>query len=74
MTPDISKFSPTFQCPKCHSDKCSTRLDLPAETEQDMLRRRRLKWPQGELMVQTCNICGHVALSRPLDYQEPTND
>jgi transcription elongation factor Elf1 len=68
----IPKFNPAFTCPKCSSDKCSTRLDIPDTSTQDAQRRKRLAWPAGELMVQTCAICGHVQVSRPLDYQEPS--
>lgn len=67
----LAKFSPQFRCPKCGSDKCGTRLDTAPEVASDAHRRRRLQWPElGELMVQTCQICGHVQISRPLDYQE----
>ncbi len=66
----IPKFNPAFICPKCSSDKCSTRLDIPDTSTQDTQRRKRLQWPTGELMVQTCAICGHVQVSRPLDYKE----
>lgn len=69
----IGKFSPQFQCPKCGSDKCGTRLDNAPETQADDIRRKRLRWPTGELMVQTCMICGHVKISRPLDFQETSN-
>lgn len=68
----LDKFSPKFQCPKCGSDKCGTRLDPAPEVATDYHRRKRLHWPEaGELMVQTCQICGNVKISRPLDYQEP---
>jgi len=67
----MKKFSPTFACPKCASDKCSTRLDTSPEVSAERDRRARLKWPlAGELMIQTCQICGHVQISRPLDYSE----
>lgn len=72
MTEPLPKFQQAFACPKCGSDKCGTRLDAPAENQQDHARRHRLLWPPGELMVQTCQICGHVQISRPLDYHEPT--
>lgn len=66
----LAKFSKDFLCPKCSSDKCGTRLDEQPERPQDAERRRRLGWPlQGELMVQSCQICGHVKVSRPLDFQ-----
>ncbi len=71
MTEPLAKFSPQFACPKCGSDKCQTRLDTAPEVGADLQRRKRLQWPQGELMVQTCQICGHVNISRPLDYKEP---
>lgn len=68
---ELKKFSNQFLCPKCGSDKCSTRLDTGPEVRQDTDRRSRLKWPLGgELMIQTCQICGHVQISRPLDFQE----
>jgi hypothetical protein len=67
----IPKFSPQFSCPKCGSDKCQTRLDAPDKSNDSMMRRKRLAWPPGELMVQTCQICSHVQISRPLDYVEP---
>lgn len=67
----LPKFSLEFRCPKCGSDKCGTRLEQAGETAQDHQRRQRLGWPPGELMVQSCQICGHVRISRPLDYQEP---
>lgn len=71
MPAEIKKFVATFACPKCASDKCSTRLDTSPETSQDHERRKRIKWPtSGELMVQTCSLCGHVQISRPLDYSE----
>lgn len=69
---DLPKFALAFLCPKCGSDKCSTRLDVPEQGQQDLARRRRLEWPPGELMVQTCQICSHVQVSRPLDYQQST--
>jgi predicted RNA-binding Zn-ribbon protein involved in translation (DUF1610 family) len=72
MTTAISKFTLQFLCPKCGSDKCGTRLDAPDNNQQDRARRARLHLPEGELMIQTCQICGHVAISRPLDYREPT--
>lgn len=69
---DIPKFTLAFKCPKCGSDKCGTRLDVPPESQQDSKRRERLQWPlAGELMIQTCQICGHVQISRPLDFQPP---
>lgn len=67
---EIYKFQPAFSCPKCGSDKSSTRLDAQDTSTQDEQRRKRLAWPAGELMVQTCAICGHVQVSRPLDYKE----
>jgi len=70
----LPKFSLEFRCPKCGSDKCGTRLEQTEETAQDRTRRQRLSWPPGELMVQSCQICGHVRISRPLDYQEPAGD
>lgn len=71
-TMPLKKFNKAFACPKCASDKCSTRLDTGPEVQADASRRARLKWPLGgELMVQTCQICGHVQISRPLDFQEP---
>lgn len=70
MTTTVKKFSPQFSCPKCGSDKCQTRLDVPDASTEFSLRRKRLQWPGGELMVQTCQICSHVQISRPLDYQE----
>lgn len=73
-SPVLSKFSLLFQCPKCGSDKCGTRLEPAEETSQDRARRQRLSWPPGELMVQSCQICGHVRISRPLDYQEPAGE
>ncbi len=70
---ELAKFSKEFSCPKCGSDKCGTRLEPAPENTQDRSRRARLQWPtNGELMVQSCQICGHVRMSRPLDYQEPT--
>ena len=69
---DIPKFSLDFKCPKCGSDKCGTRLAPAPEVPADSRQRERLYWPlSGELMVQTCQICGHVQISRPLDYQPP---
>ena len=67
----INKFSPKFSCPKCGCDRCSIRLDSMAAKGEDFQRRKRLEWPSGELMVQSCDICGFVQISRPLDYQEP---
>lgn len=68
---ELSKFSKDFSCPKCGSDKCGTRLENEPENNQDRTRRGRLQWPiTGELMVQSCQICGHVKVSRPLDYKE----
>lgn len=74
MTDILPKFTPAFLCPKCGSDKCSTRLEQTQEVQADLARRKRLAWPMGELMVQTCQICGHVRISRPLDYQESQSD
>lgn len=72
MTELLKKFDNKFACPKCGSDKCSTRLDTGPEVRQDHDRRKRLQWPLGgELMIQTCAICGHVQISRPLDFVEP---
>ena len=72
MTDNIKKFSLQFSCTKCGSDKCGTRLHASAETGEDRRQRERLHWPpNGELMVQSCQICGHVQISRPLDYQPP---
>lgn len=72
---ELPKFSREFSCPKCSSDKCGTRLDEQPSSSQDHDRRRRLGWPRlGELMVQSCQICGHVKVSRPLDYQEQSNE
>ena len=72
MTDSIGKFNQEFRCPKCGSDKCGTRLQPAAEVDSDRRQRERLHWPPaGELMVQSCQICGHVQISRPLDYQEP---
>lgn len=72
---DLSKYMSIFACPKCASDKCSTRLDTSPEVAADGNRRSRLRWPlAGELMVQTCAICGHVQISRPLDYQTPAQE
>ena|ERR1700735_22330 len=73
MTNELPKFNLAFRCPKCGSDKCGTRLAQAPETDADRRTRERLKWPPGELMVQTCQICGHVQISRPLDYQETLN-
>lgn len=71
-TTELPKFEKQFLCPKCGSDKCGTRLDEQPSSSQDHERRRRLDWPRlGELMVQSCQICGHVKISRPLDFQEP---
>lgn len=72
---ELKVFNKHFLCPKCASDKCGTRLDERPEKPQDAERRRRLGWPlSGELMVQSCQICGHVKVSRPLDYQEPLSN
>lgn len=71
MTEALAKFSSQFQCPKCGSDKCGVRLDTSDASTESRMRRTRLGWPQGEIMVQTCQICGNVKISRPLDYQEP---
>lgn len=70
----LPKFSLQFLCPKCGSDKCGTRLEQAEETSQDRARRQRLSWPPGELMIQSCQICGHVRISRPLDYQESSDE
>lgn len=68
---EIAKFTLEFKCPKCGSDKCGTRLQAAAETGDERRQRERLHWPSsGELMVQSCQICGHVQISRPLDFQE----
>jgi predicted RNA-binding Zn-ribbon protein involved in translation (DUF1610 family) len=72
MPDTLKKFTLAFSCPKCGSDKCGTRLHQAAETGEDRRQRERLHWPSsGELMVQSCQICGHVQISRPLDYQPP---
>lgn len=71
---ELPKIEKQFLCPKCGSDKCGTRLDEQPSSSQDRARRSRLNWPPaGELMVQSCQICGHVKISRPLDYQEPAS-
>lgn len=70
----LPKISLSFKCTKCGSDKCGTRLEPAPEVQADNLRRKRLAWPlAGELMIQSCQICGHVQISRPLDYQGPAN-
>ncbi len=69
---DLPKFQQAFSCPKCGSNKCGTRLQPAPEAGEDLRQRERLRWPlSGELMVQSCQICGHVQISRPLDYQPP---
>lgn len=66
----ITKFNPALKCPKCGSEKFSTRFEEASALEQDQRRRERLGWPQGELIVSGCNVCSFTTISRPLDFQE----
>lgn len=74
MTPEITKFNPEQKCTKCGHDKFSTRFEEQPTIDQDRRRRERLGWPTGELIVQSCQLCSHTIVSRPLDYQEPKHD